>query len=178
MSFSFTRKTDYALVALAMLAEADQGAGAPVSARQIAEEYDLPLPLLMNVMKDLNRAGLVESRRGAGGGYALLRPADRIKLAEVIQAIEGPVAVTACCDGKDDDDQCLGCRLTERCPITGSMQRFNDLVIRFLQRMTLAEMMRDDLSFTLHIAPNSAPNSAKFRSDENGARKLRLAEVI
>jgi len=177
MSFSFTRKTDYALVGLASLSEAEQSGRAAVSARQIAEEFDLPLPLLMNVMKDLNRAGLVESKRGPSGGYILARPAADITIADVIEAIEGPVALTACCDeAADEDDHCLGCRLTERCPITGAMQRFNDLVVKFLQRMTLAEMMQDDVEFTLHINPSRA--SAKVKSGENGSRSMRLVEVI
>lgn len=152
MSFSLTRKTDYALVALARLAQQDAEGGAPVSARQIAEEYKLPLPLLMNVLKELNRAELIASRRGAGGGYYLQRPADRINLRDVVACIEGPVTVTACCDEvRDDDDQCLGCRLTEKCPITGSIRRLNDLIVSFLDRMTLADMMRDDLRLTLQI---------------------------
>jgi Rrf2 family protein len=152
MSFSLTRKTDYALVALARLAQQEADGGPPVSARQIAEEYELPLPLLMNVLKDLNRAEMVASRRGAGGGYYLQRPADQISLREVVNHIEGPVGVTACCeDGLEDDDQCLGCRLTGKCPITGAMRRLNDLLVSFLDRMTLADMMRDDLRLSLQI---------------------------
>jgi len=166
MSFSFTRKTDYALVALSKLAQLAGGAtsGGPttagaISARQIAEEFGLPQPLLMNVLKDLNRASLIASRRGAGGGYYLARPADRIYLAEVIQAIEGKVAVAPCCDegeSDEDDGPCLKCRLTDKCPITATMQRFNDLVNAFLQRMTLADMMRDDLQVNLQIRRGEA----------------------
>jgi Rrf2 family protein len=177
MSFSFTRKTDYALVGLASLSEADQAGRGPVSVRQIAERFGLPLALLMNVMKDLNRAGLVESKRGPSGGYILARPATEITIAHVIEAIEGPVALSACCDemtGEDED--CLGCRLTERCPITGAMQRFNDLVVRFLQRMTVAEMMRDDVQFALHINPSKT--SAGVSPGEDGSRNVRLVEVI
>lgn len=177
MSFNFTRKTDYALVALASLAEAETLGTAPVSARHIAEEYDLPLSLLMNVLKDLNRAALVDSRRGAGGGYVLAEPADRITIAQVIAAIEGPVAMTACCEEKvADEDQCLGCRLTERCPISGSMQRFNDLIVKFLERMTIAEMMRDDIEFTLNMTPTKA--SAAAKADMAGPRSMRLVEVM
>lgn len=152
MSFSLTRKTDYALVALARLAQQYADGGSPLSARQIAEEYELPLPLLMNVLKELNRGDMVASRRGAGGGYSLERPAEQITLREVISHIEGPVGVAACCEeGLEDDDQCLGCRLTNRCPITGSIRRFNDMLISFLDRMTLADMMQDDLRLSLQI---------------------------
>lgn len=173
MSLSLTRKTDYALVALARLAQQDANGGPPVSARQIAEEYKLPLPLLMNVLKELNRAELVASRRGAGGGYYLQKPAARISLREVVACIEGPVAVTACCDdSREDEDQCLGCRLTEKCPITGSIRRLNDLIVSFLDRMTLADMMQDDLRLALQVTriDDGASRSSK-------ATRLPLMEV-
>lgn len=168
MSFNLTRKSDYALVALARLAQREAAGGPPVSARLIAEEYQLPLPLLMNVLKDLNRAGLVASRRGAGGGYYLPRPAAEITLREIIGSIEGPVAVAACCDeGREDDDQCLGCRLTQRCPVTGSIRRLNDLLVSFLERMTLADMLHDDIRLSLQIT-----RVGSERSEADGRRPL------
>ena len=157
MSFSLTRKTDYALVALTHLAEQAEIGGPPISARQIAGEYGLPQALLMNLLKELNRRGLVESRRGAGGGYYLARPADRICLAEVVEAIEGPVAVALCCCEEPTpltptNNGHGACRVKEHCPTTGTMKRLNDLVVGFLQRTTLADVVADDLQLSLHIA--------------------------
>ncbi len=155
MSFTLTRKTDYALIAMARLARRDDP-DQPVSARAIADEFNLPLPLLMNVMKDLQREGLVESQRGAAGGYRLARSADRISLADVIGAIEGPVNVAVCCDDATEqedanDDACLACRLTERCPMTGTMQQFNQVIAGFLQGTTLTDVLTRRLKLSLQV---------------------------
>ena len=79
MSFSLTRKSDYALLALSRL-DLEGPDASPVSARHIADAYDLPLPIMMNVLKDLAGAGLVNSKRGATGGYYLSRPRRRSPL--------------------------------------------------------------------------------------------------
>ena len=171
MSFRFTRKTDYALVALAVLAE--QPEASPLSARQIAEAHDLPVPLLMNLLKQLNRAGLVDSSRGAGGGYRLARPADQVGLAEVIDAIEGPIALTPCCDEPEtaaaapafatatdaaaaadnaaDEEPCQTCRATGNCPITRTIQRVNQLVTDLLASLTLRDVMDDELNLFVRV---------------------------
>jgi len=145
MSFSLTRKTDYALVALAALAEAADGDDGSLSARQIAEAYHLPASMLMNVLKDLHRAGLLESRRGAGGGYSLTRPPAEIAARSVIEAIEGPVKVALCCEDEPatDDAPCAACSVQPRCPIVTPMQRFNELVLRFLDQLTLEDLISD-----------------------------------
>ena len=86
---SLTRKTDYALVALARLAQEQQGAEGEVSrlsARTIAEEFELPQQLLMSILKELHRAGIVDSTRGAQGGYVLAKPANKISVAEIVEA--------------------------------------------------------------------------------------------
>jgi len=151
MSFSLTRKTDYALLALARLASEAADAQQTVSARQIAQQYDLPLPLLMNVMKDLGRAALINAQRGAGGGYALARPAEQISLADVVAAIEGPVAVTMCCESNEDQEQCLGCRLTQDCPITHTMTQFNDVIVAALRSLSIADVMNGKVTFNLRV---------------------------
>src|SRR5437868_13882594 len=99
MSFSLTRKTDYALIALTRLAEEAAGKQQPLSARQIAEQYGLPLPLLMNVLKELHKAEIVCSRRGSSGGYMLCchDPAE-ITMLQIIEALEGQVKVALCCE--------------------------------------------------------------------------------
>ncbi len=82
-------KSDYAIRALAALAAADAG---PVKAEQLSREQAIPLTFLENIMVDLRHAGLVESRRGIDGGYWLARPAAEISLAQVIRAVDGPLA--------------------------------------------------------------------------------------
>ncbi|MEX0887341.1 MAG: Rrf2 family transcriptional regulator [Phycisphaeraceae bacterium] len=86
---SLTRKTDYALIAAAYLADRHRRGQGPASARTIAEAFDLPRPLLMNVLKSLSQEGLVSSTRGAGGGYELAADPARLDLLTVARAVEG-----------------------------------------------------------------------------------------
>src|SRR2546430_17464185 len=83
-------KTDYALRAAAEIAAAT--GDAPVKGERIALAQDIPLRFLENILSELRNAGIVESRRGAEGGYLLARPAGEIALADVIRAVDGPLA--------------------------------------------------------------------------------------
>ena len=82
-------KADYALRAAAELASADPG---PVKGERVAQAQGIPLKFLENILLELRHHGLVQSQRGADGGYWLARPAEDISLAEVIRAVEGPLA--------------------------------------------------------------------------------------
>jgi Rrf2 family protein len=83
-------KTDYALRAAVELAAAPEGT--PVKGEKLATTQSIPLRFLENILLQLRHAGIVESRRGADGGYRLARPASEISLADVIRAIDGPLA--------------------------------------------------------------------------------------
>ncbi len=163
---SFTRKTDYALVALAYLAENDPAGNAPLSARQLADVLGIPAGLLMNLMKDLHRAGLVRSKRGVDGGYCLAGPAESISLVDVIEAIEGPVRMALCCDAGGGDD----CMLVSRCPITQSIRRLNLRVLNLLGRVTLADLVTSSRERKLADSPGEGRVSPT-----QGARGLPLA---
>ena len=96
-----SKKADYALIAMKHLAlRGDRGSS---SAREIAEQYDIPIELMAKVLQRLVRRGLLASHQGTRGGYELARRPVQISVADVIQAIEGPVTVTAC---STDDGQC------------------------------------------------------------------------
>ena len=98
-----SKKADYALMAMRHLAlRSDAGSS---SAREIAEQYDIPVELLAKVLQRLARRGLLTSHQGTRGGYILSRPASQISVADVIQAIDGPVAFTACTTEHDSCDQ-------------------------------------------------------------------------
>jgi Rrf2 family protein len=88
-SVHISAKTDYALRAAIELATA--GPGRPVTAHAIAEAQHIPLRFLLNILADLRRAELVDSRRGPTGGWWLGRPADQVTAAEVIRAVDGPL---------------------------------------------------------------------------------------
>jgi Rrf2 family protein len=83
-------KADYAVRALAQLAQ--DAADGPVKAEHVATEQDIPLKFLLGILRELKQARLVRSTRGPEGGYELYRPADRITLADVIRAVDGPLA--------------------------------------------------------------------------------------
>lgn len=146
MSLTLTRKTDYALVALAALAEQQQEEGEPLSARQIAERHQLPLPLLMNLLKDLHKGKILCSRRGPSGGYLLCHDPGDVHLLDVIEAIEGTVKVALCCDEDNTDDACTACQVMAACPIVKPMQRFNDMLRGFLDKITLADLIDREAS--------------------------------
>jgi Rrf2 family protein len=132
-----TAKADYAVRAAIELASA--GAGDPVKAEHIAEAQSIPLNFLENILAELRRAGIVESRRGAAGGYLLGRPAEEISLADVIRAVEGPLANVR---GMSPD-------LLE---YEGSAERLRDVWVALrasvravLEQVTLADVARGEL---------------------------------
>lgn len=143
---SFTRKVDYAVVALARLAEQAEAAGGPMSARQIASDYGLPLPLLMNLLKDLQRGGVITSTRGAHGGYLLAEPPQSISIMQVIEAVEGAPELTPCCGenyGMNPEERT--CRMVGSCPMSESMKRLHAKVIEMLEQVTLADMIEGEV---------------------------------
>jgi len=87
-----TAKVDYAVRAAVMLATAAAEGEVPVKGEQLAERQDLPVKYLENILSELRQAGIVRSQRGAEGGYWLGVPADEVSVADVIRAVEGPLA--------------------------------------------------------------------------------------
>ena len=82
-------KADYAVRAAAELAAADEG---PVKGERLAEAQDIPLQFLEHILLELKHQGIIRARRGAKGGYWLARPADEVTIADVVRAVEGPIA--------------------------------------------------------------------------------------
>jgi Rrf2 family protein len=144
---ALTRKTDYALIALSYLAERYGEGGQPVSAKQIAEAFGLPLPLLMNILKELAQARLVTSTRGAQGGYDLAVDPQRLTLLEVVTALEGPVRLSQCADGLPVVGQ--GCQLSGGCPIRGTIRSLHRRINRFLSEVTLRDLCDERLDAAL-----------------------------
>lgn len=124
--------TDYAVVLATHLA----GTKAAHAARDLAIQTQIPEPTASKVLKKLARAGVVVSQRGAKGGYALARSPDRIGVNEVIEAIEGPIAVTECSDESTDSF----CEYETNCGVRANWQRINLAVHDALAEITLADM--------------------------------------
>ena len=141
-----TKKTDYALLALAYLAKHPLWGMAEtpqaVRTRDIAAHHGLPLPILMNVLKELAKARLVKSVRGAGGGYVLARAPDRISVLDVVTAMEGPMRLARCVDNLPVVGQ--GCPFACKCGIQSAIHQLHDRLADFLTHMTLAEILETD----------------------------------
>ena len=106
------------------------------SVRDLSADTGIPQPTVSKILKTLTRAGLVDSERGAHGGYRLARRPAQTSIAEVITALEGPIGVTEC--GSDDHE--LDCELSSRCDVRGNWQRINTAIQHALEGITLAEM--------------------------------------
>ncbi len=89
----------------------------PFNASILAEETGLPAPTVQKLVSRLVAAGLLRSTRGAGGGLRLARPAAAINLAEIIEAVEGPIALTACTKGSEGGESRSDCSLEEACHV-------------------------------------------------------------
>ena len=130
-----SKKSDYALIAMKHLATRPGAASA--SAREIAEQYDIPIELMAKVLQRLVRRGLLASHQGTNGGYELARPAAQISVADVIQAIDGPLTMTAC---SDEDDSC---HQFAHCNIRDPLWRIKDRILASLATCSLAEVAAD-----------------------------------
>jgi Rrf2 family protein len=131
-----SKKSDYALMAMRHLAlRGDRGASA--SAREISEAYDIPLELLAKVLQRLVRTRLLVSVQGTRGGYRLGRAATAISVADVIQAVDGPVTVTACSPNDHACDQ------YSKCSIRDPLWKIKGRILEMLSTVTVAEMARE-----------------------------------
>ena len=130
-----SKKADYGLLAMRHLAaRADRET---TSARELAEAYDIPPELLAKVLQKLVRARLLESHQGIRGGYGLARPAGAISVADVIQAIDGPLTVTACSEEDHSCDQFA------KCNIRDPLWRIKDRIVSALATTSVAELAAD-----------------------------------
>jgi FeS assembly SUF system regulator len=127
--FRLSKLTDYAVVVLVRLSRD----GGVQTSPGIAAATGIPEPTVGKVLKAMAGRGLVGSLRGARGGYRLERSLASIAVAEVIAAIDGPIALTACVDGGDCESQCL-------CPMRGRWDPVNTAIRRALEGITLADM--------------------------------------
>ena len=130
-----SKKADYALLSLRHLAA--NGDRSSISARELAETYDIPLELLAKVLQKLVRAHLLESHQGIRGGYGLARPAAQVSVADVIHAIDGPLTVTACSDVDHS------CEQYAKCNIRDPLWRVKDRIISALAATSVADLAED-----------------------------------
>ena len=127
-----SKLADYGIVMMTHMA---RSAGRQQTAPEIAAQSHLPLPMASKILKGLAHAGLLVSHRGAKGGYGLARPAHEISVADVIVALEGPIALTACIEHAPGE-----CEIEALCPARANWQRINRAIREALENITLLEM--------------------------------------
>jgi len=130
-----TKKADYGLIAVKHLAAV--GNGATSSAKEIADTYGIPLPLLAKILQKLTKTGLLLSVPGSSGGYKLARQPERISALEVIHAIDGPIILTTCFTAHGRCDQ------SEKCTVREPLRKVHEAIIHLLDRITISEMAGD-----------------------------------
>jgi Rrf2 family protein len=139
-----SKKADYALMAMKHLAQKRDTCSS--SAREIAEQYDIPIELMAKVLQRLVRMRLLASTQGTRGGYMLGRAADSISVAQVIEAIDGPFSVTACSTEKHD------CEQFNKCSIRDPLWQIRERIVAALDTVTLAEMATDNIAAAAPVA--------------------------
>lgn len=124
--------TDYAVVLMAELAVRPERS----TTGRLAERTSIPQPTVAKLLKQLTQQGLAQAHRGRVGGYSLSRTADAIPVVEIIEAIEGPLAVSACVEGDHE-----ACEFERRCPLNGRWDTVNHVIRHALASVSLADMI-------------------------------------
>ena len=130
-----TKKADYGLIALKHLAVHKPSSA---SAKDIADNFGIPLPLLSKILQKLAKSGFLVSEHGANGGYRLARDPAAITAFEVIRAIEGPVFLTSCYTEHGD------CEHSVRCNVKEPLRKVHEGIVRLLSSITISEMAQDE----------------------------------
>ncbi len=129
--FKLSKMTDYGLVLLSRISEEKD----LISVSQLAEKTHLPEPTVAKLMRLLVKADIVRSVRGVQGGYSLKCNPEDISAEEVMKAIDGPLALTACVEESSET-----CALLDTCPLCGRWQKINEAVTSALQNITLKDL--------------------------------------
>ncbi|MGL4314475.1 MAG: SUF system Fe-S cluster assembly regulator [Sphingomonas sp.] len=159
-----TAQADYAVVMMTAAAR-HCGVSGRLNATMLSDDTGIPLPTVQKLVSRLSSAGLIESARGTGGGFRLARPAAAISLADIIEAVEGPIAMTACVEqGRHD------CAIEESCHVKPHWNVVNGAVKGALAGVSLASLasVRPELvegpSFTSSVANKDRASTSSART--------------
>src|SRR5580693_9318162 len=133
-----TKKADYGLIALRHLAAARRS----TSAKDIADTYRIPLPLLSKILQNLAKAGLLVSEQGTNGGYRLARDPEQISALEVIRTIDGPIILTHCFT---EHDTPVECDQSSLCPVREPLRKVHEGILKLLSGITIADLSSGDM---------------------------------
>ena len=149
-----SKKTDYALMAMKHLASDPRRAA---SAKEIAEKYDIPVELMAKVLTRLVRSGSLTSHQGVHGGYELAQPPAATSVAAVIEAIDGPLTLTACTPGDDR------CGQFSTCNVRDPLRRVRDRIAAILAECSISEIA-DPSAPPITVMPSPAVRRASALS--------------
>lgn len=153
------KMTDYGIVLMSYLAAHPQ---ARHSAHSLSDAVIMPQPTVRKVLKSLCGAGLLNSERGAQGGYRLARDPAQVSVAQIITALEGPIALTECVS----DD--IHCEQETHCAVQTNWARINDAVFHALDEVKLSHMLvpaTSEQPQTIHFYPSAVQATRKLKSN-------------
>jgi Rrf2 family protein len=152
--FRISRKADYAVLIMCQLALREKALGLdlagdeavpPISAQETAGNGQISKALTANLMKTMTRHGLLESVRGVSGGYRLARDPGDITLAQILTAVEGPLALVECASHiTTENTESENCSLTHCCPSRRAMRVVHQRIANLFDNLTLAELIQID----------------------------------
>jgi FeS assembly SUF system regulator len=126
--------TDYAIVLLARMSQKGDGV---VTAAELSDSTGLPLPTVSKILKCLGKSVLVEAHRGAAGGYKIGRAPSLITMVDIIEAMDGPIAITDCVEISEHEP----CQFVSQCSVHGNWDKVNNAIRDALKAVTLADMI-------------------------------------
>lgn len=144
-----TKKADYGLIALKHLAVHPD---ASASAKEIADRYGVPLPLLAKILQKLAKNGFLKSEHGTNGGYRLAREANAITVLEIIRFIDGPIILTSCFTEHKPCDQ------SERCTVREPLRRVHEGILNLLNSITIADIANDEAGAGQECTTGASPD--------------------
>ena len=151
---SLTRKTDYALIVLADMVRNNLP---QASARDLSRRSGVPLRILTNILNQLTHRGLVASSRGTNGGYRLARPPETISLAELMDAVDGPLRLTRCCVAEPELAQ-KKCRIGAACRVSESIRKVHAALLHVLRQVTLLDLAWNRVPLSIATGASESHN--------------------
>ena len=136
-----SKKTDYAIILLCHLGEVQT----PVNAKEMAGNYQLPQPMVANILKQLGSQGLIHSVRGPYGGYRLARTAEEITLSDIIRVTDNPFNLVECAHDEEL------CKIHQCCPTRQPLVALHRSIQRFMEETTLSSIIRESYFENLEV---------------------------
>lgn len=143
-----TKKADYSLIALKHFASRRRECDQALSAKEVADDCGIPLPILSKLLQKLGKTGFLVSAYGTNGGYRLARDPRRISALEVIRAIDGPIVLANCFTHESD------CGHSGKCTVKKPLRRIHEGILRLLDSVSIEDMLNDSC-----LEPEAGPGS-------------------